>query len=509
MNARKRPILPEPRISVMPQQKPRFLHTAEQSRAVDRCAIEEHGLPGPLLMARAARAAFEGLLERVPEPELLQVLCGPGNNGGDGLLLAMLAQGRGIPVRVYRLDGPPRTDDAQQAAARARRAGIVPRPFEAAALEARGVVVDAMLGTGIRGAPRAPYREAIGAVNASGAPVLALDVPSGVDADTGAVAAEAVRATWTVSFITAKRGLFTARGPEHAGTRFLDNLAVPEAAFAAAGGACDVLALDAELRHMPRRALDAHKGDFGRCLLVGGDHGMGGAVILAAEGALRCGVGLARVATRREHIAPLLARLPACMASAVAHRNDIAPLLAWADAVVVGPGLGAAPWGEQMLHAALASARPLLVDADALRLIAGQPRGGLPPGSVLTPHPGEAAALLGTSSAAVQADRCRAAATLARTYAATVVLKGQGSLVAGDGGLAMSLSGNPGMASGGMGDVLSGIIGGFLAQGAPARAAARLGTELHAVAGDRAARRVGAVSLLPMDVIDELGAILK
>lgn len=493
----------------MPPHKPRFLHTAEQSRAVDRCAIEEHGLPGPLLMARAARAAFEGLLERSPEPELLQVLCGPGNNGGDGLLLAMLAQGRGIPVRVYRLDGPPRTGDAQQAAARARRAGIVPRPFEAAALEARGVVVDAMLGTGIRGAPRAPYREAIGAVNASGAPVLALDVPSGVDADTGAVAAEAVRATWTVSFITAKRGLFTARGPEHAGTRFLDDLAVPEAAFAAAGGACEVLALDAELRHMPRRALDAHKGDFGRCLLVGGDHGMGGAVILAAEGALRCGVGLARVATRREHIAPLLARLPACMASAVAHRNDIAPLLAWADAVVVGPGLGAAPWGEQMLHAALASARPLLVDADALRLIAGQPRGGLPPGSVLTPHPGEAAALLGTSSAAVQADRCRAAATLARTYAATVVLKGQGSLVAGDGGLAMSLSGNPGMASGGMGDVLSGIVGGFLAQGVPARAAARLGTELHAVAGDRAARRVGAVSLLPMDVIDELGAILK
>lgn len=492
-----------------PQKKPRFLYTARESRAVDRLAIEEHGLSAPRLMARAARAAFERLRERVPEPELLQVLCGPGNNGGDGLLLAALARERGIPVRVYRLGGPPRTGDAQQAAERARRAGVALRPFEAAALEARGVVVDAMLGTGIRGAPRPPYLEAIAAVNATGGPVLALDVPSGVDADTGAVAAEAVRATWTVSFITAKRGLFTARGPEHAGTRFLDDLAVPEAAFAAAGGACDVLALDEELRHVPKRALDAHKGDFGRCLLVGGDHGLGGAVILAAEGALRCGVGLARVATRREHIAPLLARLPACMASALDHRNDIAPLLAWADAVLVGPGLGAAPWGEQMLHAALASAKPLLVDADALRLIAGQPRGALPPGSVLTPHPGEAAALLGTSSAAVQADRCRAAATLARTYAATVVLKGQGSLVAGDGGLAMSLSGNPGMASGGMGDVLSGIIGGFLAQGVPAGAAARLGTELHAVAGDRAARRVGAVSLLPMDVIDELGAILK
>ena len=491
-----------------PPHQPRFLYTAGQSRAVDRCAIEEHGLPGPLLMARAARAAFERLLERVPRPELLQVLCGPGNNGGDGLLLAMLAQGRGIPVRVYLVDGPPRTDDARQAAARVRRAGIAPRRFEAAALEARGVVVDAMLGTGIRGAPRAPYREAIAAVNASGAPVLALDVPSGVDADTGAVAAEAVRATWTLSFITAKRGLYTARGAQHAGARWADDLAVPRAAFAAAGGACAVLALDEERRRIPERALDAHKGHFGRCLLVGGDHGMGGAVILAAEAALRCGVGLARVATRAEHIAPLLARLPACMVSAVAHRNDIAPLLAWADAVVIGPGLGAAPWGEQMLHAALASAKPLLVDADALRLIAQRPS-PLPAGSVLTPHPGEAAALLGASSAAIQADRCRAAATLARTYAATVVLKGQGSLVAGDAGLAMSLSGNPGMASGGMGDVLSGIIGGFLAQGVPAGAAARLGTELHAVAGDRAAQRVGRIALLPMDVIAELGALLK
>ena len=475
---------------------------------MDRCAIEEHGLPGPRLMARAARAAFERLLERVPEPELLQVLCGPGNNGGDGLLLAVLAQGRGIPVRVYRVDGPPRTHDAQQAADRARRAGIAPRPFEGAALEARGVVVDAMLGTGIRGAPRPPYLEAIAAVNAIDGPVLALDVPSGVDADTGAVAAEAVRATWTVSFITAKRGLFTARGPEQAGMRFLEDLAVPPAAFARAGDACEVLVLDEELRRLPQRPLDAHKGNFGRCLLVGGDHGMGGAVILAAEAALRCGVGLARVATRHEHIAPLLTRLPACMVSALEHRNELTPVLAWADAVVVGPGLGRAPWGEQMLHAAIASARPLLVDADALTLLAGQSYGPLPAGSVLTPHPGEAAALLGTSSAAIQADRCRAAATLAQTYTAAVVLKGQGSLVACDGALAMSLSGNPGMASGGMGDVLSGIIGSFLAQGMPATTAARLGTELHAVAGDRAAQRVGAVSLLPMDLIDELGAIL-
>lgn len=486
---------------------PLRLYTAAQSRAVDRCAIEEHGLPGPLLMARAARTAFELLLEREPEPELLQVLCGPGNNGGDGLLLAVLAQGRGIPVRVLLVGGESRSDDARAAAEKARSSGLELRPFEAAALDPHGVVVDAMLGTGISGAPRAAFAEAIDAVNALGVPVLALDVPSGVNSDTGHAEGPAIRATWTISFITAKAGLFTGDGAALAGERTLNDLAVPLEAYAVAGPAISVLDRESLISAMPSRAAGAHKGDFGRCLLVGGDDGMGGAIILAAEAALRTGVGLARAATRAAHIPPLLARRPECMVAAVDHRNHLLPLLDWPSAVVIGPGLGQAPWGEQMLHGVMASGRPLVVDADALNLLAADAR-PLPDGSIITPHPGEAARLLGCNSDEIQANRFAAATSLAQRFNAVVVLKGQGTIVATADQSMLCAAGNPGMASGGMGDVLSGILGSLLAQGLPAWDAARLGTLLHSEAADRAAAEQGMASLLASDLFPALAELL-
>lgn len=492
----------------MTRRAPRSLYTAAQSRAVDRCAIDGHGLSGSLLMARAARAAFKRLLERMPAPEALQVLCGPGNNGGDGLLVAMLAAGRNIPVRVFLVDGEPRSDDARRAAQRARAAGLTLEPFVPDRLEARGVVVDAMLGTGISGAPRQAYAAAIEAVNALDRPVLALDVPSGIDADTGAAPGEAVRATWTVSFITAKRGLYTGDGPAHAGRCEVDDLGVPAAAFAAAGDACELLDLDAALAGFPPRDAASHKGQFGRLLLVGGDHGMGGAIILAAEAALRCGVGLVRVATRAAHIPALLARRPEAMTAVVDHRNDLDGHLAWADAVVAGPGLGRGPWGEQLLQAALESERPLLLDADALNIVARPGSPSLPARCVLTPHPGEAARLLDTSVAAVQADRFAAARDLADRHGAAVVLKGQGSLVAADGRLALCSAGNPGMASAGMGDVLSGVIGALLAQGLAPGDASRLGTLLHSTAADRVAGQRGTTSLLAADLAPAIAALL-
>ncbi|MEE4277196.1 MAG: NAD(P)H-hydrate dehydratase, partial [Halieaceae bacterium] len=456
------PILPEP---PSPPGDARRLYTAEQSRAVDRYAIEILGIPGERLMARAARAAFACLLREHAQPQCLQVLCGPGNNGGDGLLLAVLAAGRGIPVRVFLVGGEPRSPDACLAAARARGAGLVLEPFTADLLESRGVVVDAMLGTGVRGALRREYAEAVAAVNGLGLPVLALDVPTGVDADTGAVAAQAVRARWTVSFITAKRGLYTGSGPAHAGARSVAGLDVPAEAFELADAFWSTLDLAEERRALAPRSGGVHKGDFGRCLVVGGDHGMGGAVLLAAEAALRCGTGLCRVATRGEHLAPLLARRPECMVTAVEHRGDLEAQLPWATAIVVGPGLGQGPWAEQLLGLCLEAGKPLLVDADALNLLARWRRWPLPPGSVITPHPGEAGRLLDTSTGEVQADRFAAAEALAARTGAAVVLKGQGSLVLAGGSRALCLAGNAGMASGGMGDVLSGVIGALLAQG--------------------------------------------
>jgi hydroxyethylthiazole kinase-like uncharacterized protein yjeF len=492
----------------MAVREPARLYSAAQSRAVDRCAIEEHGLPGTVLMARAARAAFRELLLRWPQPGLLQVLCGPGNNGGDGLLLAALAQERGIATRVYLVDGEPRSEDARHAARRARVAGVEPAAFRAAALERRGLVVDAMLGTGIQGPPRPAYAEAISAVNALALPVLAIDVPSGLDGDSGAVAGVAIAARCTVSFITAKRGLYTALGPEHAGERLLDDLDVPAAAFAAAGEAVELLDLARERGALPERPPAAHKGRFGRCLLVGGDHGMGGAVLLAAEAALRSGVGLLRVATREAHIAPLLARRPEAMARAVRGYNDLKPLLAWADAVIIGPGLGVGPWGEQLLLAVREAGLPTLYDADALNLAAAQEGWRWPARSLVTPHPGEAARLLDCTAAAVQADRFAALQALIARGVDAAILKGNGSLVAGRGALALCAAGNPGMASGGMGDVLSGIGGALLAQGLEVEAAARLACLVHALAADRAAQELGETALLASDLAPRLAELL-
>lgn len=491
----------------MNQPDPQWLYTAEQSRAVDRCAIEEHAMPGPVLMARAARAAFARLLAEVPMPEYLQVLCGPGNNGGDGLLLALLAAGRGLPLRVFLVDGPARSPDAEDAEARLRAAGVAPEAYAAGSLEARGVIVDAMLGTGIRGALRERYAAAVAEINALGIPVLALDVPTGVDSDTGAVADEAVRATWTVSFITAKRGLFTGAGAGHAGRRSLATLNVPEAAFAAAGAAWEHLDLDRELPAFPGRDGAQHKGDFGHCLVVGGERGMGGAAILAAEAALRCGAGLCRVATRAEHIAPLLTRRPEAMATVVEHRNDLEPLLPWADVVVLGPGLGTGPWAEQLLRLCLDAGRPLVLDADALNLLARWQAWPLPPGSVITPHPGEAARLLEGSTLDVQADRFTAARSLAERSGAAVILKGQGSLVYADGQGALCSAGSAAMASGGMGDVLSGVVGALRAQGLSPASAARLGTVLHSSAADNASV-AGRAALLATDLMPALARLL-
>lgn len=495
----------------MSSMSPVQLYTAAQSRAIDRAAMDVHELPGPLLMARAARAAFEFLIAQQPgtEPELLQVLCGPGNNGGDGLLLAMLARGRGIATKVFLIDGAPRSKDAIAAAARAESAGVVLEEFTADALLDRGIIVDAMLGTGISGELRSQYREAVDQVNALQAPVLALDVPSGIDSDTGAVCGAAVQASWTMSFITAKRGLYTGAGPQYAGACFWDDLGVPRAAYAVAGEAYEVLQLQRELESLPTRLPGAHKGHFGRCLVVGGDYGMGGAIILAAEAALRSGVGLVQVATREVHVPALLARRPEAMVSAVDHRNALMPLLEWADAVIVGPGLGQDVWGEQMLHACLGAGKPLLLDADALNILAKSGVARLPLGSVITPHPGEAGRLLGLATGAVQNDRFFAAQQLAATTGATVILKGNGSLIVGSKRRGLCVDGNPGMACGGMGDVLSGVAGGLLAQGIDSEQAAALAVVLHAQAGDKAAAKVGERGLLAADLMPNIAKLIQ
>lgn len=259
------------------------------------------------------------------------------------------------------------------------------------------------------------------------------------------------------------------------------------------------------LASLPPRRVDAHKGDFGHVLVVGGDLGTGGAVLLSAEAALRCGAGLVSVATRPEHVPAALARLPETMCLGVSSANQLMAVLERASVLVVGPGLGQAAWGRSLLSAVANAALPQVWDADALNLLAGSPL-ALPSASILTPHPGEAARLLGISTEAVQADRPGAARKLARKYASVCVLKGAGTLVADPAGqLAVCGRGHPAMAGAGLGDVLTGVLAALLAQGLDAWSAACLGTWLHACAGERLGlkgRGLAASDLLP--VIREL-----
>jgi len=502
--------------AALKQPLPTALYTAAQVRELDRVAIEVQGIPGIQLMKRAGRACFAALLARWnlataqeaadnPEADVLTVFCGSGNNAGDGYVIAALAAQRCRAVEVVQVaDAAKLSGDARLAYEFAQQEGVAMRPF-APDLDLRsGVLVDALLGTGLSGDVRGDYLPAIECINASGLPVVAVDIPSGLCSDSGRVLGGAIKAALTVTFIGVKRGMITGRGPALCGELQFDDLQVPTAVYDRVPAASQRLELRDALANLPRREADAHKGDFGHVLVIGGDSGFGGAVMMAAEAAARTGAGLVSVATRPEHVPALLARRPELMVMGVNSGQELATLLTRPSVLVVGPGLGRTPWSEQLLREAVHSGLPMVVDADALNILAeGRVVPELParPPWIVTPHPGEAARLLSSSSDAVQADRFAAVEGLQQKLDCTVVLKGAGSLVASAERLAVCAGGNPGMASGGMGDVLSGVLGGLLAQGlAPADAAA-LGVSLHAAAGDLAAEDSGERGLLATDLI--------
>jgi hydroxyethylthiazole kinase-like uncharacterized protein yjeF len=489
-----------------------LLYTTAETYALDAAAIAS-GIPSIQLMKRAGRAAYELLLERFPVPVQITVYCGAGKNGGDGYILAALAAQRLLPVQVIQLTAPDKlTGETRQAYEFALQEGVSIQAFAVAEAPTDGVIVDALLGIGLRDAPRAAFAEAIEQINRSGLPVLALDIPSGLNADTGAVSGAVVSANLTISFIATKRGLLTGRGPAVCGELVLANLDVPAAIYDALSPGVERLQLGDLQGLLVPRAADAHKGDFGHVMVIGGDTGYGGAALMAAEAAARSGAGLVSIATRPEHIAAILARRPEIMACGVVSGQELEPLLARPTLLVVGPGLGRSPWSEQMLQQAVKSGLPLVLDADALNILA---EGRVVPASVkrdnwlFTPHPAEAARLLGITTAEVQADRFAAVQAIQTRYNATVILKGAGSLVAASGDtIAVVTDGNPGMATGGMGDVLSGILGALIAQGLSQPDAARLGAVLHACAADLAADDVGQRSLLATDLIPYLGELL-
>lgn len=489
------------------------LYSADAVRQMDRYLIDDCGVDGYGLMQKAAGAAFRQLARRWPGAAPVLVLCGAGNNGGDGYLVAANAHSHGLTAECLAVAPPDRlTGDAYKAWQAAVAEGVPVHELtqlDAAALDnlfsRAAVIVDALLGTGVSGAPRPPFDDIINRCNAAGVPVLAVDIPSGLDASTGAAPGAVVRASATVTFIGRKLGLYTGQGPAVCG----------EVTFAPLETGHDVAASGQAPRArlqflnscgawLPARAANAHKGQFGHLLIIAGDRGFGGAGLMAAEAAVRSGAGLVSLATRPEHVQPALARCPSVMVHGLIHGSELAPLLDRATVVVCGPGIGRLAWGQQMLRQVLACDKPRVLDADALNLMAELVAVPFEQ-QILTPHPGEAARLLDVSVADVEADRVAAACRLQELYGGVVLLKGAGTVVVSPGGQVDIVGGsNPGMATGGMGDVLSGIAGALYGQLPDPRQATVLAACAHLAAANRASARLGFMGLAPTDVIAAL-----
>ena len=489
---------------------PKELYTAAQVRELDRIAIESRGIAGLTLMRRAAYACVESLYRHWPGARDILVFCGSGNNAGDGYLAAGILAEKGRNVTVAMVGDPARLGpDATEARRYCETTSAQMITWAPGATPEADVIVDALLGTGLSGQVREGYARAIDSINGSRRPVLAVDIPSGLSADTGVRLGSAVRADVTVTFIGLKRGMFTLDGPDCAGEIDFTDLAVPVDIFTEVTAGTHRLDLDTMTRQLPIRPRNAHKNLFGHVLVVGGDEGMGGAAAMSAEAALRAGAGLVSVVTHPAHVSAILARRPELMVKGTLNPADLDPLLARTGVIVLGPGLGRSDWSKKMFAQVMVRAdresQQMVVDADGLHLLSREPqaRGNW----VLTPHPGEAAALLGDKR--LQDDRFDAVQRLQTTWGGTVLLKGVGTVIADGAQTFLCPYGNPGMSTAGMGDVLSGVIAGLMSQGMDASFSTRLGVSVHAVAGDACADRHGQRGLVATDLMADIRRLLN
>ena len=500
--------------------------TAQEIRNIDRRAIRKFGIPGPVLMENAASALmaemeryFNGLAG-----VRVGILCGKGNNGGDGLALARRLRVRGVPVRVAllaslaELKGEAKLNAAILGKTDVELIAKAPLRAVEDVIEWSDILVDALLGVGLSSPLRGAYAAAVDRINRSGRPVVSVDIPTGVNADTGEVMGTAVRADLTVTMMLPKRGLVLHPGASCAGEVRVADIGVPPQAVEQEEIGIDLLDIAAVSGTMDGRSRDAHKGDFGHLLVIGGSLGKTGAAVMAARGALRSGAGLVTVAAPMGLVPVIQQQVVEAMCLPAAESIDgtlgmgaegeILRAAARMSACAIGPGLTTHDETVRVVRALVKDlAVPMVIDADGLNALAGDldvlRKAGVP--RVLTPHPGEMARLLGTTSDEVQRDRLGTAQRFARAHGAVVVLKGAGTVVAAPSGEAfINTTGNPGMATGGTGDVLTGLIGSLLAQGHGPTQAACLGVYLHGLAGDIAAKERGEAGLIAGDVIEKI-----
>ena len=493
------------------------LYSAAACRDIDSRAMKPVsggglGVSGQTLMQRAAQFTLESLMSLRSELTALTILCGKGNNAGDGYLVGVLARQLGIAVQLIAVEPKAQlSGDALTACQRALEAGLELEDMSCAIRYP--VIVDALLGTGAQGMPRPVLAQAIDMINDCDAFTLSLDLPSGLNADTGE-ARHAVRADATVSFIARKIGLYTGQGPVFSGQRLFSNIGVPEA-FAEGFASVPLRRWHAGL--LAALPVEAYKHQRGHVVVVGGCKGMGGAVVLSAEAALRSGAGMVTVATAPENLAGLMARLPEAMWVDPLSRDQdqsFASVLSRASVVVLGPGLGRGAWAERVLEALSAFQGPMVIDADGLYWLADREawcqRGLSGKPLFLTPHAAEAARLLNLSVADVINQTVQSVADMAERYDATCLLKGPGTVMGDQRSQAICGHGNPGMATAGMGDVLAGLAASLIAQQLDDMPAAFCtAVLLHSAAGDLAAAEIGERGVTASAVIPRVAALLQ
>ncbi len=506
--------------------------TAAESRRLDELTIQQYGTPGHVLMERAGAGATAVLLKQFPHVRRRRVIicAGKGNNGGDGFIIARLLRRKGVRAEVVLLGRSAEIKgDAVRALAALKRArgklseivsaadvAQLPEKFSGAAL-----IVDAVFGTGLNATVEGRFADVLHMMNASGVPVFAVDIPSGLHADRGVPLGVAVQAEATATFGFAKIGQVIHPGVEHVGALAVVDIGIAPQAIADVQPRMRLLDVGETVPLVPVRAPEAHKGSCGHVLIVAGSRGHSGAALMAAHAAARAGAGLTTLAGPASLNTVFSLGRPEVMTVSLEEsdgfvRFDEAQLRAALhakDAVIVGPGLGTHEDAQKVVRFLLSElSLPVVIDADALTCVSREMAllRGARAQALLTPHPGEMARMLGTDAAAVQTDRVGAATAFARDHGCTIVLKGARSVIAApDGRVWINCTGNPGMASGGMGDALSGILGGLLAQGLAVADAACLGVYLHGEVADRIAASCGEIGLLASDVIEGVPAGLK
>lgn len=478
---------------------PSRLYTAEQVRSGEKLAAKAKELRMYYLMERAGQAVFAVGMAHYPSTEHWLVCCGSGNNGGDGYIVANLAKSVGIQVTVWQIGGESKIKgDARIAYEHWICAGgqiQTPGDFIPDDVD---VIIDGLLGTGLKGEVRDETGRIIDLINNSRIPAVAIDIPSGLCSDTGTVLGKTVKAEHTVTFIGAKQGLVTGLARDYVGQLHFAGLGVEDTFDELHIPSAWVLNKTLLKNLLGRRAPSSHKGSHGKGLIIGGGSGMAGALVLSSTAALKTGSGMVSTISHPKNVLPIIVSKPEVMASGWDEKDIVERKLDWCSVVAIGPGLGRNNQAQILYDQVKASGLPKVVDADGLYFLALQP--DYDSERVITPHPGEAARLLGCSIAEIENDRYQAVQELQNRFGGIVVLKGAGTLISDGEQCFVCCAGNPGMATAGMGDVLTGVITSFIAQGHNLLDATKLGVLAHSLAADEDAKVSGERGLVASDL---------